>query len=57
MKRKAEHGGSKRHPASTKAAKPTCGTLSYLSESRGAIQKAGPIRSALPDSVDKNVRK
>jgi hypothetical protein len=57
MKRKAEHGGSKRHPVSAKAAKPTCGTLSYLSESRGALQKAGPIRSALPDSVDKNARK
>jgi hypothetical protein len=57
MKRKAEQSAGKRHPAGMKAAKPACGTLSYLSESRGALQKAGPIRSALPDSVDKNARK
>jgi hypothetical protein len=57
MKHKADKSGNKRHPANVKTAKPACGTLSYLSECRGAKQKAGPIRLTLPDSNDNLVRK
>lgn len=57
MKHKADKSGNKRPQANVKTAKPTCGTLSYLSECRGAKQKTDPIRLALPDSVDTIVRK
>ncbi|MCK9419321.1 MAG: hypothetical protein M0R70_08090 [Nitrospirae bacterium] len=57
MKHKADKSINKRHPANVKTAKPVCGTLSYLAECRGVTQKAGSIRSAPPESIDKIVRK
>ncbi len=47
-----------RQPPSAKTAKPFCGTLSYLAESRGVAQKSGSIRwAAPPGSIDKIIRK
>ncbi len=57
MKHKTDKIDEKRHPKNVKTAKPKCGTLSYMSECRGALQRAGSIRLAPPDSIDKIVRK
>jgi len=57
MKHKADKSGNKRQPKNVKTVKPMCGTLSYLSECRGAKQKDGSSPAAFPDSIDKIIRK
>jgi hypothetical protein len=57
MKHRSGKSGYKLHPAQVKTAKPTCGTLSYMSECRGVAQKGGSLRLAPSDGIDKLVRK
>ena len=56
MKPEMNKTKKKIQPASVKTAKATCGTLSYLSECRGAKQKVVPVRPAPPDGIGKSVR-
>jgi hypothetical protein len=57
MKQEADKVKKYRQPAAVKAAKPVCGTLSYLAECRGTLHKTGPTQGAAPpDGVNRMVR-
>lgn len=48
MKRERETTKKQKESSARKTAKPTCGTLSYLAECRGTLQKAETSRWAAP---------
>ncbi len=57
MKKETSKARKQRQPSNVKTEKPTCGTLSYIAECRGAQQKSGSIQwAAPPDSIDKMIK-
>ncbi len=57
MKQETDKTKKQRQSTSGKTIKPACGTLSYIAECRGGLQKTCPSRGAAPsDSVNRIVR-
>ncbi|HTP03772.1 MAG TPA: hypothetical protein VMM54_01285 [Nitrospirota bacterium] len=58
MKSESSRTKKQRKAEGTRASKPPCGTLSYLAECRGNVQKADLSRgSATPDGLNRIVRR
>jgi hypothetical protein len=58
MKQKRDTTNKKRESSAGKTAKPVCGTLSYLAECRGTLQKTESTRwTAPPYGIKSNERK
>jgi hypothetical protein len=58
MKQEPDKSRKQRQATSTRTAKPSCGTLSYIAECRGTMLKTGPTQgTAPPDGVNRIVRK